>query len=72
VRLQGSLYPECAVHLACQLIAGKLVRKNRPTQVTGFVVDLAGKCAEGLHMNWAKVPGEPARTGLQGSAGPRI
>jgi hypothetical protein len=22
------------VHLACQLIAGKLVRKNRPTQVT--------------------------------------
>jgi hypothetical protein len=42
------------VHLACQLIAGKLVRKNRPTQVTGFVVDLAGKCAEGLQMNWAK------------------
>jgi hypothetical protein len=37
-----------------QLIAGKLVRKNRPTQVTGFVVDLAGKCAEGLQMNWAK------------------
>jgi hypothetical protein len=22
--------------------------------VTGFVVDLAGKCVEGLHMNWAK------------------
>ena len=42
------------VCLACQLIAGKLVRKNRPTQVTGFVVDLAGKCAEGLQMNWAK------------------
>jgi hypothetical protein len=40
-----------AVHLACQLIAGKLVRKNRPTQVTGFVVDLARKCAEGLQMN---------------------
>jgi hypothetical protein len=36
------------VHLTCQLIAGNLVRKNRPTQVTGFVVDLAGKCAEGL------------------------
>jgi hypothetical protein len=43
-----------AVCLACQLIAGKLVRKNRPTQVTGFVVDLAGKCAEGLQMNWAQ------------------
>jgi hypothetical protein len=43
-----------AVHLACQLIAGKLVHKNRPTQVTGFVVDLAGKCAEGLQMNWAQ------------------
>jgi hypothetical protein len=42
------------VHLACQLIAGNLVRKNRPTQVTGFVVDLAGKCVEGLQMNWVK------------------
>jgi hypothetical protein len=41
-----------AVHLACQLIAGKLVRKNHPTQVTGFVVDLAGKCVEGMQMNW--------------------
>jgi hypothetical protein len=40
------------VCLACQLITGKLVRKNRPTQVTGFVVDLAGKCIEGLQMNW--------------------
>jgi hypothetical protein len=43
-----------AVCLACQLIAGKLVCKNRPTQVSGFVVDLAGKCAEGLQMNWVK------------------
>jgi hypothetical protein len=41
------------VHLACQLIDGKLVRKNRPTQVTGFVVDLTGKCIEGIQMNWA-------------------
>jgi hypothetical protein len=40
--------------LICQLIAGKLVCKNRPTQVTGFIVDLARKCAEGLQMNWAK------------------
>jgi hypothetical protein len=31
------------VRLACHLIAGNLVRKNRPTQVTGFVIDLAGK-----------------------------
>jgi hypothetical protein len=36
------------------MIVGKLVRKKIPTQVTGFVVDLAGKCAEGLQMNWAK------------------
>jgi hypothetical protein len=43
-----------AVHLACQLIIGKIVRKNIPTQVTGFVVDLAGKCVEGLQMNWAQ------------------
>jgi hypothetical protein len=42
------------VHLACQLIDDKLVRKNIPTQVTGFVVDLVGKCVEGLQMNWAK------------------
>jgi hypothetical protein len=31
-----------------------MVRKNRPTQVMGFVVDLTGKCVEGLQMNWAK------------------
>jgi hypothetical protein len=42
------------VRLAYQLIAGKLVRKSQPTQVTGFVVDLAGKCAEGIQMKWAK------------------
>jgi len=42
------------VHLSCQLIIGNLVRKNRPTQVTRFVVDLVGKCTEGLHMNWVK------------------
>jgi hypothetical protein len=43
-----------AVHLACHLIVGKLVHKNIPTQVSDFVVDLAGKCAEGLQMNWVK------------------
>jgi hypothetical protein len=42
------------VHLACQLIKGKLVHKNRPTQVTSFVVDLPRKCAEGRQMNWAQ------------------
>jgi hypothetical protein len=41
------------VGLACQLIAGKLVKKNHLTQVTGFVVDLVGKCVEGMQMNWA-------------------
>jgi hypothetical protein len=42
------------VHLACQLIAEKLVRKNRPTQVTRFIVYLDEKCVKGLQMNWAK------------------
>jgi hypothetical protein len=42
------------VHLSCQLIVGKLVQKNRPTQVTGFVGDIAKKYAEGLQMNWMK------------------
>jgi hypothetical protein len=41
------------VILACQLITSNLIRKNRPTQVTGFVVDLAGKCVRGMQMNWA-------------------
>jgi hypothetical protein len=41
------------VCLACQLIAENIVRKNHPTQVTGFVVDLTGKCVEGMKMNWA-------------------
>jgi hypothetical protein len=40
------------VHLTWQLISGKLIRKNHPTQVTGFMVDLAGKCVEGMQMNW--------------------
>jgi hypothetical protein len=40
------------VCLSCQLLVGKLVRKNHPTQVTGFMVDLAGKCVEGMQMNW--------------------
>jgi hypothetical protein len=34
------------------LIEGKLVRKNCPMQVTGFIVDLARKCVEGMQMNW--------------------
>jgi hypothetical protein len=42
------------VRLGSQMITGKLVRKKRPTQVIRFVVDLVGKCAEGLQMNWAK------------------
>jgi hypothetical protein len=40
------------VHIDFHLIFGKLIRKNRPTQVTGFVVDLTGKCIEGMQMNW--------------------
>jgi hypothetical protein len=41
-----------AVRLACQLIAGNIVRKNKPTQVMEFVADLVRKCIEGLQMNW--------------------
>jgi hypothetical protein len=41
------------LHLAYQLIDGKLVRKNTTMQVTGFVVDLAGKWVEGMQTNWA-------------------
>ena len=37
---------------ACPLLDGNLARKNQPTQVTGFVIDLAGKCVEGMSMNW--------------------
>jgi hypothetical protein len=37
-----------AVHLNFQMIAGNIVRKNRATQVIGFVVDLARKCVEGI------------------------
>jgi hypothetical protein len=40
-----------AVHLTCQLIAGNLVRNNRPRKVTVFVVDLTRKWIEGLQMN---------------------
>ena len=40
------------VRLACQLIVGKLVRKNRLTQVIGFVVELVEKCVEGIQMSW--------------------
>jgi hypothetical protein len=40
---------QCA--FSCQLIVGNLVRKERPTQVTGLVVYLVRKCIEGLQMN---------------------
>jgi hypothetical protein len=43
-----------SVRFGFYLIIGKLVHNNRFTQVTGFVVDLAGKCIEGLQINWEK------------------
>jgi len=46
--LQVSSIQNGAMHLAFQLIAGKIVKKNRPMQVTSFIVDLAGKCVEGM------------------------
>jgi hypothetical protein len=45
---KGASIQDGTVHLSCQLLAGKLVRKNRPTQVTGFIVNLVGKCTEGM------------------------
>jgi len=42
------------VGLVCHLFLGNLVHKNWATQVIGFVVNLAGKCAKGLQMNWEK------------------
>jgi hypothetical protein len=39
------------VCLPYYLITGNLVHKNHLTQVTGFVVDLAQKCVEGMQMN---------------------
>jgi hypothetical protein len=36
------------VRLAYHLIIGKLFRKDRKTQVTGFIIDLKGKCVEGI------------------------
>jgi hypothetical protein len=41
-----------AVRLSFQIIAGNIVRKNHPTEVIGFMVDLKGKCMEGMQMNW--------------------
>jgi hypothetical protein len=42
------------VCLTCQLIVGNLDRNKRPMQVTIFVLNLTGKCVEGLQMNWAR------------------
>jgi hypothetical protein len=36
-----------------KLLTNNIVRKNRPKQVIGFMVDLTGKCVEGMQMNWA-------------------
>jgi hypothetical protein len=44
---------DVVVCLSWQIITGKLVRNNLPMQVTRFMVDLAGKCMEGMQMNWA-------------------
>lgn len=41
-----------ALHLACQLIVGKIIRKNISMHITGFVIDLTWKCIEGMKMNW--------------------
>jgi hypothetical protein len=43
-----------AMCLSFQIITGKIIRKKFPTQVTEFMVDLKGKCVEGMYMNWVK------------------
>jgi hypothetical protein len=40
------------VCISSELLVGKLVRKNRPTQIIEFMVHLAGKCVEGMQMSW--------------------
>jgi hypothetical protein len=39
------------VHLACHMIEGKLMRKNLPMKVIGFLVDCVEKCIKGMQMN---------------------
>jgi hypothetical protein len=39
------------VHLSFHVIIRNIIRKNCPRHVTRFVVDLAGKCLEGMQMN---------------------
>jgi hypothetical protein len=39
------------VHLYYQFIVGKIIRKNRLKLATRFIIDLAGKCIEGMQMN---------------------
>ena len=41
-----------AMFLAFHLVPSKIVRKNKPMQFTGFLVDLIGKCVEWMKMNW--------------------
>jgi hypothetical protein len=42
-----------AMRLDFHIIAGNLIRKNWPTQLTRFVVNLIGKFVKGMQMNWA-------------------
>jgi hypothetical protein len=41
------------MRLTFHLIALNLVKKNHPIQVTEFMVDLSGKCVEGMQMNYS-------------------
>jgi hypothetical protein len=50
-----------AVHLTCQLIAGKLVCKNRPTQVSRLCSRPRREVCRGITDELGEVPGESTR-----------
>lgn len=40
--------------VATQILAGKVMRKYRASEVPTPVVALAEQCAEGVHFNWSE------------------
>ena len=41
------------VHIATQLLVGKVMRKCHSNEVLATVIALVEQCAEGLQFNWA-------------------
>ena len=49
-----SAIQEQPIRFAAELLACKVIRKCRPTEVTAPVIRIAINCAEGYHYNWAE------------------